>query len=327
MLLRITFAEVIQGAFETAEGKAPPASEFSSLTSVFPSFQPGKLHRGFNPPGGPDFLAEGRALRADLSADIRASLSRHSACPSSARDALAALLADVDGQFEAALSRRDWWGRWGTHYLRSLASAHALQQCNNFKDAGVQCYGGRLFQAVRDDADGTFLKLPPPEPSLAGHGSGGHGAGGHVTGGGGGGLDMSTFHDRNRPCFHGDSLVRMAHGAPSKRLRDLRRGDRCVAGGRGASAEGREEAEGRKHAEGPAAPVAVVRCVVRTRLAPGSRALLVALPGGLRATPWHPVRPAGASAWAFPASLGEPRHEVPLPGSRETRGKQLAADW
>ena len=32
-----------------------------------------------------------------------------------------------------ALSREDWFLKWGRHYLQSLQRSHALQQCNNFK--------------------------------------------------------------------------------------------------------------------------------------------------------------------------------------------------
>jgi len=76
------------------------------------------------------------------------------------------LLADLEGQVTAALSRKDWFQKWGVHYLPSLARAHILQQCNNFKDPGVQFYGGSLFRHLRDEADDIFCKLPPPTPSI-----------------------------------------------------------------------------------------------------------------------------------------------------------------
>ena len=36
---------------------------------------------------------------------------------------------------------QEYYVKWGRHYLPSLARAHLLQQCNNFKDPGVQGYG------------------------------------------------------------------------------------------------------------------------------------------------------------------------------------------
>merc|ERR1711959_510878 len=46
-----------------------------------------------------------------------------------------------------------------------------------------------------------------------------------------------------------------------------------------------------------------VAAVVRTSC-PGGQAELVELPGGLLATPWHPIRVEGA--WRFPCHLAKP---------------------
>ena len=48
------------------------------------------------------------------------------------------LLEDAKGQATEAISRPDYWKKWGMHYLGSLMRAHQLQQCNNFKDPGIQ---------------------------------------------------------------------------------------------------------------------------------------------------------------------------------------------
>ena len=45
-----------------------------------------------------------------------------------------------------AVAKREWYKKWGQHYLPSLANAHMLQMCNNFKDPGIQFYGGALFK-------------------------------------------------------------------------------------------------------------------------------------------------------------------------------------
>merc|ERR1712039_136791 len=68
-------------------------------------------------------------------------------------EAVAALLEDVEGQCAEAFSREDWFTKWGVHFLPSLTNAHLSQQCNNFKDPGVQHYGGELFSTLRDQAD------------------------------------------------------------------------------------------------------------------------------------------------------------------------------
>lgn len=84
---------------------------------------------------------------------------------SSADDAGAALCQDIKGQTTEAFSKMEWYWKWGRHYVPSIMFAHKLQQCNNFKDPGVQKYGGDLFQSVQDEADKAFNDLPAPTPS------------------------------------------------------------------------------------------------------------------------------------------------------------------
>merc|ERR1712137_413936 len=78
-----------------------------------------------------------------------------------------ALLEDISGQTTEAFHKIEWYWKWGRHYMPSIMSAHKLQQCNNFKDPGVQFYGGALFEQVRDQADAAFNDLPAPKPSRA----------------------------------------------------------------------------------------------------------------------------------------------------------------
>lgn len=80
--------------------------------------------------------------------------------------------------------------------------AHDAQQCNNFKDPGVQHYGGALFRDIRDDLDDIFIKLPPPtQRSNDSYRS--YGGGGPVT------VSMAQYYNCAGGCFHGDASVRM----------------------------------------------------------------------------------------------------------------------
>lgn len=81
-------------------------------------------------------------------------------------DIIIKLLEDMNGQSTEALCKQEWFMKWGRHYLPSLMFAHRLQQCNNFKDPGVQVYGGELCKTLQDAADDLFNKLPPPKPSI-----------------------------------------------------------------------------------------------------------------------------------------------------------------
>lgn len=79
-------------------------------------------------------------------------------------EAMEFLLEDLSGQVAEALSREEWYTKWGVHYLPSLLSAHRSQQRNNFKDPGVQHYGGALFDDLLDKADEVFCGLEAPKP-------------------------------------------------------------------------------------------------------------------------------------------------------------------
>ena len=184
---------------------------------------------------------------------------------------VASLTADVRGQvMEAAGTLQEWYTRWGRFFLPSLATAHRLELCNNFKDPGVQPYAGEVFSRLRAEAEAAFTKLAPPQPSL-------------------GGPQLSPaqmasrYYNQAGGCIAGDALARLADGSRRK-LRDLRKGDRLGLPGGGS---------------------ATLRCLVRTDLA--EPVDMVRLPGdGPLVTPYHPVLTADGS-WAFPVQLAEPR--------------------
>jgi len=161
-----------------------------------------------------------------------------------------ALLKDLEGQVTEAFSKSDWFTKWGVHYLPSLVNAHLLQICNNFKDPGVQVYGGKLFTELRDKADDIFVKLPPPKPS--------HHTTAPVQ-------NMAVYHRSGGVCFHGESMVQMANGK-QKMVKDITKGSRVM------TPSGKAE----------------VLCVVKTHCL-GNTTSLVQL-GGLLITPFHPVR-------------------------------------
>ena len=257
-------------------------------------------------------LAGAQAVIGRLAGELR------TAQPRSAN--LEAMLADVEGQVSEAISRQDWFSKWGGHYLPSLARAHHLQQCNNFKDPGIQQYGGELFKQLRDIADELFCKLPPPKPTAGG---GGYSYARPTAGHGGARapaparpVDMSMYNNRSNPCFAGHCLVTMADGTVQP-VSSIARGQ-WVLCGPGASDGLRDK------------PVQV-RCVVKTHCAFGKCQLVelsadamglqtaaAAGPGTLHITAWHPVRvPVRADGtkddseteckserqWRFPSSI------------------------
>jgi len=161
------------------------------------------------------------------------------------------LLKDLQGQTTEALEKDESYKRWGQHFLPSLMGAHLHQQCNNFKDFGVQHYAGKLFTQIRDEIDNTFLKIPPPVPSRKDAAP----------------VNMSAYYNAGGGCIDGECLVLMDDGR-LKLVKEVKKNDVVR------SADGR---------------AAKVVCVVETRFANG-KAELVRMKGGLVATPYHPVR-------------------------------------
>ena len=192
--------------------------------------------------------------------------------------AIQALLTDLSGQVTEAVSKGEWFNKWGIHYLPAVASAHLFQMCTNFKDPGMQGYGaGPLFSRLRDEADAIFMGMEPPKPSNASR----YGVSS---------APMSTanfsrsYYNSSNSCFHGASLVAMGDGT-TKRVDLVKKGDVVSTGGWG---------------QGATATTATVYCVVKT-LTEGGKCSLVQLPSGLSLTPYHPILVAGV--WTFPKDV------------------------
>ena len=152
---------------------------------------------------------------------------------------ISALNEDLMGQIKMALSREDWFNKWGKHYLPSLRRAHQLQQCNNFKDPGIQHYGGELCAKIRDFSEDIFLKLPPPVPASARHNN--HNTYAHVSAPLVGSsrqsqpasvaapINMAAYNNRDAGCFHEHCLITMQDGS-KKQCKDIKRGDILSSG-------------------------------------------------------------------------------------------------
>jgi len=179
------------------------------------------------------------------------------------------LLQDLNGQVVEAYSLEENHKRWGRHYLLSLARAHVMQQCTNFKDPGVQGYATKKFDKIREIIEETFIRLPPPKPSR------------EVDPSFGTVHSMTRYYNRNDVCFAKGSVA-LADGTFVD-VSQIRAGDVVVTSGEAAR----------------------VRCVVKT-LCEGGVQKLVELDSSVLVTSWHPIRSIGSSAWSFPAEINAP---------------------
>ena len=169
-----------------------------------------------------------------------------------------------------------FWAKWGEHYLRSYYRAQELQQSLNFKDAGLQIYGGDLFHAIQTEADTAFCTLPAPKPSAlpkpVAAAGGYYGAAAAYNSP----ATMVSFHNASGGCFAGSCQVKMADGSRTA-IKDVLPGSSVWT------------------PTGPAAVVAMLTCGSKARSQP-----MVQLEN-LCITPWHPILRNGK--WVFPADL------------------------
>lgn len=178
---------------------------------------------------------------------------------------------DLKGQVTEAVSKEEFYRKWGVFFLRSLAFAHQTQKRNNFKDFGVQWYGEEEFEKQVDRINDIFDKLPPPKPSNKFN----YGVQSYAP------TSMSQYNNCYGGCFLPECLVEMADGT-HKRSDAVRRGDTIRTGVGNASA-------------------AKVLCVIKIV---GSNMMCVHFRDSqLGITPWHPMLVKGE--WVFPAEYAQ----------------------
>ena len=189
---------------------------------------------------------------------------------------------ESEGQVMLALQEK-YFSKWGAHYLRCYLNAQQDQLCMNFKDPGLQIYGGQLFHDIQDIGDKAFTTLAPPVPSRSKPAEGllsssmsfsavNAGFAPYVAAP----TSMASWHNQSGGCFHGDCRIRMKDGSLRK-ISEVKAGDYVAT------------------PEGYYPVTAVVVCGSQLPSQP-----MVQLEN-LSITPWHPVRIAGE--WKFPADL------------------------
>jgi len=175
-----------------------------------------------------------------------------------------------EGQVTKSMSTADWYLKWGMHYLISLRCAHLLQQCHNFKDPGVQHYGGSVFKAFQQTAQDAFVSLPPPKPTAIVI-SKNNAAPIAVP------QNMASYYVASGGCFDGNGIVNLSSGI-SKTVSQLKKGDQLENSGK-------------------------IVAVVKTKINDPKKYKVVCL-NGVFLTPYHPVR-TNEGEWKFPIDLAK----------------------
>jgi Mg-chelatase subunit ChlD len=266
---RATVADADEAALQQFEVHR---ARFSSVNAVYQCIADMKLRR-------PEDVSAHLRLAIDA---VTLAQERIPSGPSGAgaRKYLAALLEDVTGQISMALEETAAYNKWGKHFLPSIARAHLAQVCNNFKDPGVQLYGGSLFDSLRDRLHDLFCALPPPTPSSTPrYGNYGSHSVSRAP------LNMASFANSSGACFHEDCAVTVCEDGSADRtvarpVRSVTRGDFVLTEG--------------GHA-------VQVLYVLKTLCEGGVMAGVHFPETGLRLTHYHPMKQDGR--WAFPREL------------------------
>jgi uncharacterized protein YegL len=197
------------------------------------------------------------------------------------------LIKDLNGEVKESLKNLTDFKRWGIHYLPSLLNAHIHQVNNNFRDPGVQFYGGEKFSEIRDHAVSQFNKhdIEVSRPS-AGYRGGRAYSGSYRGAPRNNGVSSirtpsAVYNVSSGPCFSPDSKVLMADKS-IKLVQNIRKNDQIYV------------SNGCK---------AKVVCVIHNK----GFTKYSTFPTGLKITPWHPVLIDGK--WKFPENIYKSKYE------------------
>jgi len=137
------------------------------------------------------------------------------------------LFDDLSGQVTEAISKLEWFDKWGKHYLPSLAIAHQQQICTNFKDPGTQVYGGVKCRRERDRAEDIFISLPAPTPAAPAYSGYGYRptAAPRTTPT----VSMRAYMNVGGGCFYDDCPIKSINGS-TQPLNQLKKGDIVQSG-------------------------------------------------------------------------------------------------
>lgn len=193
---------------------------------------------------------------------------------------------NIGGQISEAFSRTDWFNKWGKHFMRSIMNAYYYQQCNNFKDPGVQLFAGNLFNEIRSEADDAFCMLAPPKPSMQLTNRYSYTSGTSIPVQTTVPTNMSTYYDRSGGCFDADGYVTMFSddiGEYYLPVKSLKKGQvvKTMCNNQITKTK--------------------IRCVIKSTVPNG--VLSMCKISQMLITPWHPIIFNGQ--WVFPINVAE----------------------
>jgi len=173
------------------------------------------------------------------------------------------IMEDLRGEILLGVKNNKSFNDWGSNYFRSLRVAYKNELCNNFKDKGIQHFGGELFNNLLDEFEQTFMSIPieiPPKRTTNGPI--------YRTP-----IQSSSYMNVNNSCFGGNCKILCKD--TTKLVKDLTKNDIVLC------PEGKDSK---------------IVCIIKTC----GNFDIIKLKTGLEITPWHPIRI--ENEWVFPIS-------------------------
>jgi uncharacterized protein YegL len=195
------------------------------------------------------------------------------------------LIKDLNGEVRNSLEKESDFRRWGIHYIPSLLNAHINQVNNNFRDPGVQFYGGEIFRSLRDHAVTQFnshdIEISRPQNTYSNYRGISSGSRNISRPSQSLRASSQSYNVSSGPCFSPCSKVLMYDNS-EKLVSDIEKGDEVYV------------SNGCK---------AKVVCVIHNKCF----TKYSTFPNGLKITPWHPVLINGE--WKFPENIYKSKYE------------------
>ena len=181
------------------------------------------------------------------------------------------------GQIEKAFTKLLWYNKWGKYFLHSIMNAYYNQQCNNFKDPGVQLFAGDLFNQIRVIADDAFCMLPAPKPLIIRYGGFTNTRISRTP------VVMSSYYNRDTGCFDGSSIISLFDGSYLP-VRSITRGHII-------------KTIDSNNIESKSTVVCVIKSLVPSGI------ISMCNINGMLITPWHPILV--DNKWVFPINVAQ----------------------
>jgi len=190
---------------------------------------------------------------------------------------------DISDQIYKGLTNNEYFSKWGKFFIPSIIQFHNKKICPNFIQPGLQHYKNEKMADLAEDYHEIFCTYEPPVSSkptpqiqyrsnIPVYNNNNYNTNNNIN-------SNTTLYRTisNAGCFHGDSLVQISRNN-YKKISDLKKNDRVL------DTTGQES---------------IIQCVIVFPC--NETACLSELPGGLKITPYHPIKI--NNIWKFPIDI------------------------